>query len=356
MTRIETPHGHIAALFPGPVDVIGDIHGEIDALRGLVGHLGYDGAGIHPQGRRLVFVGDLCDRGPDSPSVFEFVAGLVERELAQCILGNHELNLLREAAKDGNGWYFPDDHDAARGHFNDSRRPAPADRSAIASFIASLPLALEREDLRIVHAAWDAPSIAACRHARTSVLDVYCQHEKLTKASVLDSGLDKRAASEKADFADRLKDSRAEVPLLSSVATLDELLQAGNPVRLVTSGIECAAMRPFFASGQWRMTDRVAWWETYDDPVPVLFGHYWRWPSSDARSKYSRGEPDLFSGSMPNQMLGVRRNAFCVDFAVGVRHKERSRGANGSFECRLGAVRWPERRLMFDDGQDLALF
>lgn len=59
----------IAPLRAGPLDVIGDVHGEFDALRALLGHLGYDDGGAHPDGRRVVFVGDLCDRGPDSPAV-----------------------------------------------------------------------------------------------------------------------------------------------------------------------------------------------------------------------------------------------------------------------------------------------
>lgn len=55
------------ATFPeGPVDIVGDIHGEIDALRSLMDRLGYGRHGDHPEHRKLVFVGDLCDRGPDT--------------------------------------------------------------------------------------------------------------------------------------------------------------------------------------------------------------------------------------------------------------------------------------------------
>ena len=62
-----------ARLLDGPVDVIGDVHGEIEALSALLGHLGYAPDGRHPAGRRAVFVGDLCDRGPDSPAVLDLV-------------------------------------------------------------------------------------------------------------------------------------------------------------------------------------------------------------------------------------------------------------------------------------------
>jgi hypothetical protein len=56
----------VQPLFDGPVDIIGDVHGEIDALRSLMRHLGYKDDGFHPENRRLVFVGDLTDRGPTS--------------------------------------------------------------------------------------------------------------------------------------------------------------------------------------------------------------------------------------------------------------------------------------------------
>lgn len=56
----------IQTLPPGPLDIIGDIHGEIDSLRQLLKELGYDEEGNHPNDRLLVFVGDFCDRGPDS--------------------------------------------------------------------------------------------------------------------------------------------------------------------------------------------------------------------------------------------------------------------------------------------------
>src|SRR5690242_8042872 len=84
----------VQPLFDGPIDIVGDVHGEIDALADLLRHLGYTGHGDHPEGRRLVFLGDLTDRGPDSPAVVSLVQSLVSTGRAQCILGNHDLNVL----------------------------------------------------------------------------------------------------------------------------------------------------------------------------------------------------------------------------------------------------------------------
>ena len=90
----------------GALDIVGDIHGEYDALVQLLAHLGYDHEGHHPEGRHLVFVGDFCDRGPDSPSVLGLVGRMLASGNAHGVLGNHEINLLREDAKDGSGWFF----------------------------------------------------------------------------------------------------------------------------------------------------------------------------------------------------------------------------------------------------------
>ncbi|MFF3322735.1 polynucleotide kinase-phosphatase [Streptomyces sp. NPDC002889] len=78
----------------GPFDIIGDIHGCRSELETLLARLGYvDGA--HPEGRTAVFVGDLVDRGPDSPGVLRRVMGMVAAGTALCVPGNHENKLGR---------------------------------------------------------------------------------------------------------------------------------------------------------------------------------------------------------------------------------------------------------------------
>lgn len=78
----------------GPFDIIGDIHGCSSELDTLLARLGYvDGA--HPEGRTAVFVGDLVDRGPDSPGVLRRVMGMVAGGNALCVPGNHENKLGR---------------------------------------------------------------------------------------------------------------------------------------------------------------------------------------------------------------------------------------------------------------------
>ncbi|WP_431041714.1 polynucleotide kinase-phosphatase [Streptomyces sp. P1-3] len=78
----------------GPFDIIGDIHGCRAELEALLGKLGYVD-GVHPEGRTAVFVGDLVDRGPDSPGVLRLVMGMVAAGNALCVPGNHENKLGR---------------------------------------------------------------------------------------------------------------------------------------------------------------------------------------------------------------------------------------------------------------------
>ena len=88
----------------GPFDVIGDVHGCRAELEQLLDRLGYalrrDAAGrpvdaVHPEGRQVVFVGDLVDRGPDSPGVLRLAMGMTAAGHALAVPGNHEHKLVR---------------------------------------------------------------------------------------------------------------------------------------------------------------------------------------------------------------------------------------------------------------------
>ncbi|NUW30902.1 polynucleotide kinase-phosphatase [Nonomuraea sp. SMC257] len=78
----------------GPFDIIGDVHGCRAELEELLARLGWQGP-RHPEGRTAVFVGDLVDRGPDTPGVLRLVMDMVEAGTALCVAGNHEQKLVR---------------------------------------------------------------------------------------------------------------------------------------------------------------------------------------------------------------------------------------------------------------------
>jgi protein phosphatase len=86
----------------GPFDIIGDVHGCFDELVELMATLGYavtpkgDQYSVSsPQGRKLIFVGDLVDRGPGTVQVLRLVIGLVQSGQAFCVPGNHDIKLVR---------------------------------------------------------------------------------------------------------------------------------------------------------------------------------------------------------------------------------------------------------------------
>jgi protein phosphatase len=84
----------------GPFDIIGDVHGCYSELVQLLGRLGYQVAGDgstahHPDGRTAVFVGDLVDRGPDTPAVLRLVMGMMADGSGLSVAGNHEAKLVR---------------------------------------------------------------------------------------------------------------------------------------------------------------------------------------------------------------------------------------------------------------------
>ncbi|MFP6767082.1 MAG: metallophosphoesterase [Planctomycetaceae bacterium] len=292
----------VRPLFDGPLDIVGDVHGEIDLLRSLIDELGYDEHGRHGDGRRLVFVGDLVDRGPDSPAVVRLVERLVGQRLAQCVLGNHDLNLLLGHEKYENGWLVADGSRAGDEVLADSPT-----REFVLDFFRSLPLALERSDLRVVHAFWDDASIELVRRAGDARI-LYEKHR-----SRIDEEL---AGREPLDQTDR-----------------DLVHQNENPVKLITSGPEKRARTSVSRGGIDRWEVRVKWWESVADTPLCVFGHYSK-PAEEAHD---------FGG------------AFCVDYGAGQRSRERVEvGTAGPFtRSRLAALRMPERLVVFDDGDTL---
>jgi hypothetical protein len=154
-----------------PLDVIGDVHGQYDKLTALLKLLGYGysgGAYRHPS-RTAVFVGDLIDRGPKQVETIELVRAMTEAGSARCILGNHEFNAI--------AWLTPDPDapgEYLRSHgkqgnlaqhreFLDQVKEGSARHAEFIEWFRTLPLWLEDEGLRIVHACWQADLVARLR-------------------------------------------------------------------------------------------------------------------------------------------------------------------------------------------------
>jgi protein phosphatase len=91
----------------GPFDIIGDIHGCYEETIELLKKLNYrilevedngENYGIevrHPDNRKVIFLGDLVDRGPNSPGVLKLAMSMVNSGIALCVPGNHDVKLQK---------------------------------------------------------------------------------------------------------------------------------------------------------------------------------------------------------------------------------------------------------------------
>jgi hypothetical protein len=182
-----------------------------------------------------------------------------------------------------------------------------------------------------------------------SVTQVYDRYAGPTRQALKTEGVSERAHTEELRWRDALRDRQARVPLLYAIGEHGERMQMSNPVRILTSGVERVADRPFWSSGKWRMCDRVRWWEEYIEATPVIIGHYWRRLHPCAQHHAADHPPDTFAGVGPQSWMGPRHNVFCVDYSVGGRYEERPAGKAGT-NTHLCALRWPERRLWGETG------
>ncbi len=149
---------------------------------------------------------------------------------------------------------------------------------------ALCPVALKRPDLRLVHACWDDDRLDELRvdGDGASAVELYRLHALRSDARARESGLAAEVEALLERYGRELRDPAARVPMLDALAARDVDCQMSNPVRVLTSGTEHRADAPFFMAGKWRMVQRRDWWEQYRSPIPVLFGHYWRWPEREA--------------------------------------------------------------------------
>ena len=147
-------------------DLIGDVHGHADKLEALLRRLGYaQRAGAwRKAGHTAVFVGDLIDRGPGQLRVLRTVRAMVEAGSALAVMGNHEFNAIAWMTPDSawRGGYLRGRTDRNREQhqaFLDEVQHDPALHDEWIRWFRGLPLWLEVDGLRVVHACWHDPSI-----------------------------------------------------------------------------------------------------------------------------------------------------------------------------------------------------
>jgi hypothetical protein len=159
MKTNPTPHA--------PLDVIGDIHGQFDKLTGLLRALDYRPEADtwkHPEGRRVLYLGDFIDRGPRNRRVLTLVRGMTEAGDALAVMGNHEFNAIAYNTGDGNGGHLRphtphnrNQHAATLVDFFNRR----GEWDEWVGWMKGLPFHLDLGGLRAVHATWHRGAIEA---------------------------------------------------------------------------------------------------------------------------------------------------------------------------------------------------
>lgn len=159
-------------------DLIGDIHGYADDLENLLEALGYRkirGTYAHPE-RKVIFLGDFIDRGPAIRQVLEIVRPMIEEGKALAVMGNHELNALAFHTPDPESpGEFLRRHSVknVKQHGQTLEQLLPDELSSYLEWFRTLPLWLDLDGLRVVHACWDDD-------AMTTIAQVHSDHGGVT--------------------------------------------------------------------------------------------------------------------------------------------------------------------------------
>jgi hypothetical protein len=259
-------------------DVIGDVHGHVDALARLLVELGYErsgGAHRHPEGRQAVFVGDLIDRGPGQVDTLRLVRPMVEAGAAQAVLGNHEFNAVAFAtpAADG-GWcrpHSPKNRDQHEAFLAEVGWESPEHRYWV-SWFWTLPLWLDLGGVRVVHACWDPASMAvlgdgALTHeivaapeesARYEAIEVVLKGPEIEMGGAVYYDKDGHPRG-KARFRWWSPDARTSLRAAAEVP--------GKAYADAEGTVPFGPLPDSAVTGDWPAAPT---------DVPVLYGHYWR--------------------------------------------------------------------------------
>jgi hypothetical protein len=150
--------------------LIGDVHGHADELVRLLKALGYrkaQGVYQHPE-RKAIFLGDFIDRGPKIRQVLEIVRPMIEKGHALAVMGNHELNALAYHTEDPEapGLYLrPHCSKNEEQHRKTIEQLKHDKLVAYLDWFRTLPLWLDLDGLRVVHACWDDQAVARIAQA-----------------------------------------------------------------------------------------------------------------------------------------------------------------------------------------------
>lgn len=287
-------------------DLIGDIHGHHDKLIALLGKLGYlpSGDGFrHPEGRKVVFLGDYIDRGPKIREVLVTVRAMVESGDALAIMGNHEYNAVAYATPDEHGGHLrPHTADKVRQHAKtlaefEGRKEEWAEWL---EWFKGLPFFLELKGFRAVHACWAEDDIGFLRDKSLKV-DAFLQtsaHKSSREFQVIERVLKGPELSlpDGESFED--KDGTRRTGVRARWWDLRPGLTFGEIT--MPSGMACDL--PLTEDG-------IASLPNYGlNEPPVFFGHYWMPPETPKAPRAANRACLDFGAGLTGPLVAYRWN------------------------------------------------
>ncbi|WP_423127495.1 metallophosphoesterase [Gaoshiqia sp. Z1-71] len=153
-------------------DIIGDVHGQADQLKVLLSQMGYNSSGqvySHPE-RKAVFVGDFINRGFQIRETIRMIRAMAENGHAYVILGNHEINAIYYSLLDKQGKRLSKRWSRLRLDLNPTLSEFASNMDEWNSHIKwmrTLPMFLEFEKIRVVHACWQDENIRLLKEQLT---------------------------------------------------------------------------------------------------------------------------------------------------------------------------------------------
>lgn len=262
-------------------DIIGDVHGCASELVTLLGGLGYrlDAVGVyrHPE-RTAVFVGDLVDRGPGQREVLRIVKAMADAGTARVSMGNHEFNAICYATKhpDSGEPLRPNNAKNAKQHKAFIEQLTAEEQEYYLQWFKTLPLWLDLDGVRVVHACWHKESMRAVEEAtgganRLTELQHYV--DASTKGHPLYDAVETLLKGPEIDleipYLDKGGHPRTKARMMwwkRGAGTLRELADV--------RGVTTEDGRPYPELPDTAVDERYLSM-IYTDAVPVVYGHYW---------------------------------------------------------------------------------
>jgi Calcineurin-like phosphoesterase len=255
-------------------DIIGDIHGHADALERLLQKLGYSrrfGVYSHPEKRQVVFVGDFIDRGPKIRETLHLVRDMVLSGNAHAVMGNHEFNAISFHTPHTEKGGFFRDHSLKEitQHIEtlDQFRYYDSEWAEFLDWFRTLPLFLEFDTFRVVHACWDDRHIQFLQN-----------HSKGITEDFLSRGNDKNDRSGYyAAIEETLKGKESILPDGHSFFDKDGNERSECRIRWWRDPASRDKLKDILIACPEEIADQKIQdqYYAYTNPKPVFFGHYW---------------------------------------------------------------------------------